>query len=553
MEDFTNNIGYKTYYLGVPDDIKDCKRIRLYYSKKTPITLVNLLDVHEADYPDNISGVRKDQEILKKEDAGYFEIDCSENTISFDTIIYLSTIDEKPVGFTKFNNLQQTEIDGYNSRILKLRLYIEFEIRSGKLQDGSIKLINSLSSLSSEEVSDYLPDLAKRLLKDKTDGSHYTCPDEIKRHISETPWNSYKRFTNYLGDLISDSTYCSLTDSTIITGGLAEERQRYRFYVNSDFSMNDYNTSFDKFFIGSFKKDLALYQWDSENYKYRIVSLTNSNSFNLPQELLVLPKGKEVELKEFFTNPESRGFGYELNYMAGGHAVFYKEASDQWAIMSLIKSDFTELPDGKNDTEKTGVSIDPWDEDESIIFFSKEKRGLFYKQSKIYKEFLGISLPSGIDIDKLHFLGKIGSWFKLKGFTDKQEFIIYSNSYGSILFSPEENILPVNNKCILSQKINKEDTDYEFYFVSEGNSVRSDSFNKEAGTSLSNDSEYKIAFNSKIERNEDQTERRCLIDGLRKKPIIDYTLPDNGFIASYSGILFYEYEDENKEYKINYL
>lgn len=553
MEDFTNNIGYKTYYLGVPDDIKDCKRIRLYYSKKTPITLVNLLDVHEADYPDNISGVRKDQEILKKEDAGYFEIDCSENTISFDTIIYLSTIDEKPVGFTKFNNLQQTEIDGYNSRILKLRLYIEFEIRSGKLQDGSIKLINSLSSLSSEEVSDYLPDLAKRLLKDKTDGSHYTCPDEIKRHISETPWNSYKRFTNYLGDLISDSTYCSLTDSTIITGGLAEERQRYRFYVNSDFSMNDYNTSFDKFFIGSFKKDLALYQWDSENYKYRIVSLTNSNSFNLPQELLVLPKGKEVELKEFFTNPESRGFGYELNYMAGGHAVFYKEASDQWAIMSLSKSDFTELPDGKNDTEKTGVSIDPWDEDESIIFFSKEKRGLFYKQSKIYKEFLGISLPSGIDIDKLHFLGKTGSWFKLKGFTDKQEFIIYSNSYGSILFSPEENILPVNNKCILSQKINKEDTDYEFYFVSEGNSVRSDSFNKEAGTSLSNDSEYKIAFNSKIGRNENQTERRCLIDGLRKKPIIDYTLPDGGFIASYSGILFYEYEDENKEYKINYL
>jgi hypothetical protein len=552
MEDYTNNIGYKTYYLGVPDDIKDCKRIRLYYSKKTPITLVNLLDVHDLDYPDNISGIKDDQKILKKHDEGYFEIDCSENVISFDTIIYLSTVDEKPVGFTKFNNLQQTEIDGYNSRILKLRLYIEFEIRSGKLQDGSIKLINSLSSLSSEEVSDYLPDLAKRLLEDKTDGSHYTCPEEIRNHLSETPWNSYRRFTNYLGDLISDSTYCSLTDSTVITGGL-DDRQRYRFYINSDFPMNNYNTSFNKFFIGSFKKDLALYQWDSENYRYRVVSLTKSNSFNLPQELLVLPKDMESVLKNLFTNPSERGYGYELNYMAGGHAVFYKESSDQWAIMSLTRSDFTELPNGKDETEKTGVSIDPWDENESIIFFSKEKRGLFYKQSKIYKEFLGISLPSGIDVEKLHFLGKIGSWFKFKGFTDKQEFIAYSNSHGSILFSPEENILPVNNKCILSQTINQKDTDYEFYFVSGGNSVRSDSFNKAAGTSLSNDSEYKIAFNSKIGRNEDQTERRCLIDGLRKKPILDYTLPNTGFISSYSGILFYEYEDENKERKINYL
>lgn len=552
MEDYTNNIGYKTYYLGVPDDIKDCKRIRLYYSKKTPITLVNLLEVHDLDYPDNISGIKEDQKVLKKHDEGYFEIDCSENVISFDTIIYLSTIDEKPVGFTKFNNLQQTEIDGYNSRILKLRLYIEFEIRSGKLQDGSIKLINSLSSLSSEEVSDYLPDLAKRLLKDKTDGSHYTCPEEIRNHLSETPWNSYRRFTNYLGDLISDSTYCSLTDSTVITGGL-DDRQRYRFYINSDFPMNSYNTSFDKFFIGSFKKDLALYQWDSENYRYRVVSLTKSNSFNLPQELLVLPKNMESVLKNLFTNPSEKGYGYELNYMAGGHAVFYKESSDQWAIMSLTRSDFTELPNGKDGTEKTGVSIDPWDENESIIFFSKEKRGLFYKQSKIYKEFLGISLPNGIDVEKLHFLGKIGSWFKFKGFTDKQEFIVYSNSHGSILFSPEENMLPVNNKCILSQKINQKDTDYEFYFVSDGNSVRSDSFNKAAGTSLSNDSEYKIAFNSKIGRNEDQTERRCLIDGLRKKPILDYTLPNTGFIASYSGVLFYEYEDENKERKINYL
>ena len=68
MEDYTNNIGYKTYYLGVPDDIKDCKRIRLYYSKKTPITLVNLLDVHDLDYPDNISGIKEDQKILKKHD-----------------------------------------------------------------------------------------------------------------------------------------------------------------------------------------------------------------------------------------------------------------------------------------------------------------------------------------------------------------------------------------------------------------------------------------------------------------------------------------------------
>lgn len=523
MKDYSN-IGHNTYYLGIVENIQACNRIRLYYSKEVPISLSNLKKVFDDNYSSDISG---SDPIYEKQEGDYFSVPTKDGKIKFNTIIYYSNVTGEPIGFTIFNHLQETEIDGNNSKILEIRIFIKFTVEEDILQ-SDIKILNTLSSLSEIEDDRVVSDITKKLL-DSTLSYNYSTVSGVINYFENTKDRSYRKYTSFLGDLYSDSHYGTLTDANMILGG--SDYKRYLFQLVSGQNLNDYNTSFTRFFVGNYKKDIVLYQWSSENLEYRVVSLTNSNSFGIPKT--IIPLGK--------VNKDPGNFS--LEYMASKYAIFSNQSAETWAIYDLLEQSFRELPQG------TGVSIDPWDEFGQVTFFSRDlgTRLLdqFPRGSGLYKELL--SLPLDLKTPALQFLGKVGNWIKLRGYSEQGNPVIYSNTNGNILVSPEESILPISNRCILSQKIGKDSTDYEFYFVEKGKTVFSKSYEELSGLSDDPENEdYKIVFNS-VEDLEN-LERISLIDGLRRRPILSYDLPKNGFLSSYAGILFYEIDN-----KINYL
>ena len=533
MKDYSN-VGHKTYYIGIAEDIKSCNKIRLYYSPEFPISLSNLEEIHKNNYNQDISESENRYNKVGEGVDGYFSIPSKNGSIRFNTIVYYSNITGEPIGYTIFNHLQETKIDGDNSKILEIRIFINFKIDGDVILETGVKIVNTLSSISEITDNSSITEITKKLLNSGIP-YNYSTISEIKKYFRESKGKSYLKYTNKLGDLYSNPYYGLITDSTFISGG--ENINRYQFYIESDQILNDYNTSFSRFFIGNYKGDIVLYQWSPELLEYRVISLTESNSFNIPKIKIPLGRINQELIK-----------GYELEYMASNYAIFYNLNLDLWGIYDLLDTTSNAF---RRLSKDIMVFVDPWDELGQVVFVSKnpdtESFNQFLKNSSIYKEFL--SLPYNLQNNSMSLIGKIGPWFKFRENRDSGNPIIYANNNGIILVSPEEDIIPLNNRCIISQKIKETSTEYEFYFVEKGNQLFSKSYERLFDLKdIPENDEYKMFFNSFCDKEDNNIERIILIDGLRRRPIISYQLPESGFLSSYSGILFYE-----KDNKITYL
>lgn len=545
MKDYSNT-GHKTYYLGLAEELATSNRIRLYYSEEYPITINNL----EKYFKDSFSHDESSGEnYYLKENEVFLIPSVDENgnfrNIRFNTIIYFSGVSGNPIGYTSFSHIQEMEIDGENSRISNIKIRIDFKFNEGFDLEADIKILNTLSSINKVVDDRLASSLTKKLLG--SESHNYATISSVRDYFEETKTLNYRKYTSFLGDLYSDDSLSLITDSTLINGG--KDYSRYQFKLVSDQNINDYNTSFSRFFVGNYKNDVVLYQWDPLSWTYRVISLTKSNAFDIPSVVIPVGKVDRTNLGDF-----------ELEYMACKYAVFYNREQELWGIYDLLaglsnpEKALSILPEG------SGLSIDPWDETGKVIFFSRSKKenllSQFSKSDEIYKEL--ISLPIDLINISLQFIGKIGPWFKFRGYSEFGNPIIYVSLNGCIYTSEggDTSILPISNRCILSQKIGTDSTDYEFYFVEQGKTMKTVSYLELSGEKDTDENkEYRMVFNSAwIPGSSDDTTRAALLDGLRRRPLISYDLPKNGFLSSYSGILFYGYESSSdKNYKLNYL
>ena len=129
------NRGYKTYYLGVPENMIDSDKIKLYYNKFSPILLDNVLNYHNSGYIEDKSGC---PEFIKREidpNTGelFFLVNLKDRQITFDTIIFYSSDTNLPVGYTKFNYDQTSVIGEDRNGISEIKINTKFIINeSGK-------------------------------------------------------------------------------------------------------------------------------------------------------------------------------------------------------------------------------------------------------------------------------------------------------------------------------------------------------------------------------------------------------------------------------------
>ena len=545
--DFSNQVNYITYCFGDPGDIKKSIGIRLFYNKYETPNVSTIVDIHNKTIKESSFNESGFNTIIYKEfDKPYFEINFDNSkTQKFNTVIYYSGDSSLPSGFTVFSRIQNSKIDE-NSNINTIRLYPEFKVNLAEEdEETDVLIINTLSSLkvySNEDSS-----LARRLLSDKEDLSNYASINDVKKYFNDTKNASYIRYTSSLSSLINDSTLMLTTDCLNILNS-KDGLNYYKFFVSNGIAVNTYDVKYTKFFVSLYNSDIALFEYSEEQETlgtYRIISLTKKNTFNLPTVLV--QKGIVPNVTK----------NMEVISMSGNYIVFRDNFTEDWSVFNMKKPEEGLISVSSN----FGVLFDPWSLDEDITYFSKESTisspfEAFPITSNFYKQLIALPIDPEIK-DSIVFLKKIGPWyvFKTTNNTNKVT-LVYVSLYGSIYFdeSEENEIIPINSKCILHQKKSSdENKGYEFVFYFINNKaipVRSDLQAKKNGYGSEND--YKIKFNSSYD--EKDIERVILIDGLRRAPITTYSFPkDRTFITSFYGILFYLEEDSSGEKKIYYL
>lgn len=539
-----SNIGYSTYYLGIPKNIQECLDIYLYKQSGTTreiITLYNISDIYkkiesgEWDEYKDLSGnpVQPHIESHRSSKEDYFVLNSEPNkVIEFDTIIYLSSNKTSAVGFTTFSSIQSTEITEGNY-VSSLKIQLNFTVEKDKVIE--IELVNTLSELYNQVGSER----SEELLRNPNDGSNYARLSEVKDYL-EKKSDNYIRYTNKITSLISDKSYNILTDSNVFLGG--SDPQAYKFFVGYDVVLNDYDTAFTKFSIGNYKGDLVLYEWD-DLYNFKVASLTDINNFGIPKEYF---SGK-INMPSEVT--------LSLDYMAYSYAVFSDQDFKRY-LYDLSKSEWK--------TVTTDLYIDPWDPSGTVVYYNLDSDLTNLSNSPdFYKSLYGIVLD--IEENKeMRLHRKIGSWFVFKNvnYLGQIEWV-YSNENGIIYLSESEKAIVINDRCILTQNISSNtiggviayERFYNFYFIDSGKILKSDLFYSTKNMLAANKEDYNGNYIIKIPAM-NGAKNQPLIDGFRRRPLNNLNLPgsnidlSDGIISSYCGILFYI--DDTKT-KLRYL
>jgi hypothetical protein len=523
MEDLSN-IGYNTYYLGVPKNIQECLGIYLYKQSGTDreiITLYNISEILEQIKSGAWDeGLSRPATLMstRKSTSDYFIIEPAgqEDIIEFDTVIYLDTTGLSAVGYTSFATTQSTRITDTDT-VGSLRVQLNFTV--GPDNVATVSLINSLSEVSSVSGDS---ELSKESLG--TEQSEYTDASEVLGWEGD----NYLRYTGLARNLKSGMILG--TDTASFYGPL----QGWSFGLAPEVVLNDYDTSFTNFSVGYLGGEVVLYEWDS-SFSYRVLSLMDVNKFSVPAE-------------RYSGQITGVSAGDTLEYMASEYAVFSKSAGGNYLYR---------ISDGEWIKPETTMSlyIDPWDVTGKVVWYDPSQEWSDIEEihnDVLYRDILGTSYKPTQATGVLKLSRKIGPWMIWKNVDYLgKTWYIYSNPSGYAIFGESENIIPVNHKCLLGQSVALERTatvgvTYTFYFTDSGKETKSSSGDTDP------DLTYTISSVSAL--------GDPVIDGLRHRPYsgtyLPGTEPDSGscIITAYRGVLFYlDYTDTEAGTKLKYL
>lgn len=293
-----NNVGYSTHILGTVKSVMKCLGIILYNryeisdTKLTRISLYNINEVYDALTK---SGKGEYIEVTREDTDSPFIYEytvAKSNNLDngFSTIIYLSPVDNTPLGYTEFRLVQGKNRD--INIILNLKSSVE---------DLDVVLTNSLGNVENSNKN-YLG----KELHNYTSSS--TALDSIKQ--KESINKNYTKFLNQAKmsncSIYLDSGFVKKFD---LTGELGFVK--LNIFKNMNYSLLEYD--FDKFNISFYGADIILGTWTGLNYC--ITSLTQKNKFG---ELIRYTKSNTG----YFTLPPKNGIRpNKILYSAGKYII----------------------------------------------------------------------------------------------------------------------------------------------------------------------------------------------------------------------------------------
>ena len=486
----TNN-GYETLYLGSQVDLQQSNTIELVLFTDYQISLNNFKSVWQ--------GLSSHNNIYTSDDH-IFKIECGkENVLVFNIIYYLDE-NKKPIGCTVFERAQSTN-PLKESYIQNLIIEVNIDTTSPTLFE--VELTYELSSYFNSSEN---PDRIK-----------YPTKSFIRNYLDQR--DNYLRYTNNIDQVSHDGSMVLLTDSNLLT-----KNSYYNFKLCSPFSslFDGKKATGAQFTYYNLRPCIFLYYQDNQDFYYKLISLTKTNSFGKPTTIF------EGSLDEFT---------YEDFYIAGNYLVLNKRLVYDIKEWDQIEYECDIYADSLSYDPKV-LPLDTISEEDNII-------------------------PTPLD----YFLfKKVGPWNVYSNDTS----YTWISPFGSIKFSKKEKTFLITDRVFLSQE-DFEDLQGDpakfttIYCVTSDDTLRTNDYFKNDYT-FSTSRNYRIipgcprkmycgesgsfkyygkyifSFNNK-----DGLLSNQLLDGLRHKAILNYDIPGE-IIGGIGGIIFYIDKDKFIKY-----
>lgn len=529
MENF--NKGYNTYILGTSNNASTSLEILLYnksdwygVNKLPKLSLYNLSQV----YSQITSSKDKKYLILNRdgiEDPFKYGLKNGKIT-GFSVIIYISTVENSPIGYTEFLNTQ-----GINNNI---DIYISFSSNISNIIN--IELINSLSQLRNNT------NVGKNFISDENLYNYVskkTVLDEISRI------DPYPRYTSHVYNLINNKE-----TNILLSNGVISNNGFYKIILNSGVNIDPYLNLFENHQLGVYGRDIVLYSWSGN--KFSIYSLLKRTKFGNP----VVYTTDNVD----YNILEDLGNNQKIYYFSGRFIITITTDFSNTLGLYDLKKKIWITPEYSN------FFLDILDP-KSIIYSIPNNVTSFNITNylpEINNTFINLSEFS--KYSNIVILEKIGQWYVFKNKKSTiQDYNIYSCINKSLTVVRDVDIPIVINDSVIMVRTTTEDLDYYTVYLGDGIEYLSEKARSiESGVDLEYDSELGILFcnddNSETYKNYYREGKikivnkrsgifGTVLEGFRKgylKDNIDKEVPN--IIGAFFGIMYYINEDSYLNY-----
>ena len=529
MENF--NKGYSTYILGTSNNASTSLEILLFnksdWSSTLPkLSLYNLSKVYSQIMS---SSDNKKYLILSRETVeDTFKYNYKNGKIlGFSVIIYISTVENSPIGYTEFLNVQ-----GIDNNI---DINISF---SSNISDTiDLELINSLGQLrnNTNTGKDFIS-------QDKLYG--YASKDIIIDESSRI--DPYPRYTSHVYNLVNNPEMNILLSNGAISGS----KGCYRITLNNSINIDPYSNSFENHQLGVYGGDIVLYSWSGN--KFSIHSLIKRTRFGNPYVYTT----DNIDYNVIDTLGSNR----KIFYFSGRFIV-------------AITNDFL------NNLSLYDIEKKLWIKPEYDNFFldTLDSKSIIYSiPNNITSYNITNYLPeinnTFIDLSEFSkysnivILEKIGQWYVFKNKRSTiQDYNVYSCINKSLTIVRDKDIPIVLNDSVIMLRTITDDLDYYTVYLDSGIEYVSElARSVNSGVDLEYDEELGIMFcnddNSDLYRSYYREGKirvinkkggifKTVLEGFRKgylRDNVDKEVPN--IIGAFFGIIYYINEDNYLNY-----
>lgn len=430
------NTGYNTYVIGTSNSAASSLEVVLYNSLDHPelpkISLYNMSQIYSGLIEDS-SHQGKFLRLGRENTSDPFIYQRGENNPlvenGFNVILYISTVDSNPIGYTEFMNQQGTIND--------LNIYTKFD---SSIDDFIVlELNNSLGQLRNNPT-------VEKEFSDPEIVYMYTPAETIKRDIEVSP--KYPRFTSHVYHILDNKEMILKTDS----GFINSEVGAGKLSLNTNININPYGHNYTSHQVGFYGSDIVLYSWGGD--RYSIQSLLQRTRFGNP---IIYTSGEGgIDYKIL----PGLGTSRIILYFSGRFLVtmttdypsileVYDIEREIW-LSPKYQNFFIDTLDPRNIIRSTPNNVSSG----NIVMYIPEANSVFL-------DLYDFSAYAGICIVK-----KIGDWFVFKNrISSLQDFHTYSCIDKTVhTVKLRENPIAINNTTLLIRTVDEEN-DLDYYTI----------------------------------------------------------------------------------------
>lgn len=430
------NTGYSTYVIGTSNNAASSLEVVLYNksdwttSPKLPkISLYNMSQVYSVII-NNEEGNTKYLRLTRNSSSDPFVYDINNGVLEngFTTILYISNVDNNPVGYTEFLSAQGT--------INSLDIYTLFN--SSVSDFIQLELNNSLGQLRNNST-------VEKEFSDSETIYKYTPPSTVKEEIKFSP--VYPRYTSHVFHVL-DNKYMNLkTDS----GFVNTEYGAGKISLNNNVNIDPYGHNYTSHQIGFYGSDIVLYSWSGD--RYTIQSLIQRTRFDNP---VIYTTESGLDYNTF----SDLGTARTILYFSGRFIVtmtidypssleLYDLERSMW-IETKYSNFFLDTLDPRSIIRSTPSNIST----SNITTYIPEIKNVFI-------DIDSLSLQTGLCVVK-----KTGDWYVFRcRLSSIQDYFIYSCIDKSVYtMKSTESPMAINNSLLMIRTVD-ENNDLDYYTI----------------------------------------------------------------------------------------